>query len=99
MYKNATVADPIAKYTILDYGFELIDAMYMLNGLAVCKFLKAHKMTAVQSWNIKTMNVLKRNMKLQTMKEEKMEIVIVMMVMMIRMIKTDGHHAPPVTVT
>ena len=99
MYKNATVADSIAKYTILDYGFELIDAMYMLNGLAVCKFLKVHKMTAVQSWNIKTMNVLKRNMKLQTMKEEKMEIVIVMMVMMIRMIKTDGHHAPPVTVT
>ena len=99
MYKNATVADSIAKYTILDYGFELIDAMYMLNGLAVCKFLKVHKMTAVQSWNIKTMNVLKRNMKLQTMKEEKMEIVIVMMVMMIRMIKTDGHHAPTVTVT
>ena len=99
MYKNATVADPIAKYTILDYGFELIDAMYMLNGLAVCKFLKVHKMTAVQSWNIKTMNVLKRNMKLHTMKEEKMEIVIVMMVMMIRMIKTDGHHAPTVTVT
>lgn len=99
MYKNATVADPIAKYTILDYGFELIDAMYMLNGLAVCKFLKVHKMTAVQSWNIKTMNVLKRNMKLHTMKEEKMEIVIVMMVMMIRMIKTDGHHAPPVTMT
>ena len=99
MYKNATVADSIAKYTILDYGFELIDAMYMLNGLAVCKFLKVHKMTAVQSWNIKTMNVLKRNMKLHTMKEEKMEIVIVMMVMMIRMIKTDGHHAPTVTVT
>lgn len=99
MYKNATVADSIAKYTILDYGFELIDAMYMLNGLAVCKFLKVHKMTAVQSWNIKTMNVLKRNMKLHTMKEEKMEIVIVMMVMMIRMIKTDGHHAPPVTMT
>ena len=23
LYKNATVADPLANYTLLDYGFEL----------------------------------------------------------------------------
>ena len=25
LYKNAAVADPLANYTLLDYGFELID--------------------------------------------------------------------------
>ena len=26
VYKNATVVDPLANYTLLDYGFELIDS-------------------------------------------------------------------------
>ena len=63
LYKNAAVADPLGNYTLLDYGFELIDNYVHVNDLMVKKFLKAQKMTTIQSWNIVTMNMLNRKMK------------------------------------
>ena len=68
MHKNAAVADPLANYTVLDCGFELIDSYVqmlnvMLNGLNVNKFLKVQKMKIIHSWNIVKMNMLKRKMK------------------------------------
>ena len=76
----------------------------ILNGLTLNKVLKVHKtLTLVQSWNIVTMNRLKRKMKEQMKKEVKMEIAMVMMMimmmmmMMIWMTRTDEHHAPSIT--
>ena len=79
----------------------------MLNDLTLNKVLKVHKtLTLVQSWNIVTMNRLKRKMKEQMTKEVKMEIAMVMMMimmmmmmmmMMIWMTRTDEHHAPSIT--
>ena len=75
----------------------------MLNGLTLNKVLKVHKtLTLVQSWNIVTMNRLKRKMKEQMKKEVKMEIAMVMMIMMMMMMmiwmtRTDEHHAPSIT--
>ena len=63
LFQNAAVADPLGNYTLLDYGFELIDNYVHVNDLTVKKFLKAQKMTTIQSWNIVTMNMLKRKMK------------------------------------
>ena len=53
LYKNAGVANPLANYTLLDYGFEL-----MINN-----FLKGKKIATIQSWNIVTISMLKRIMK------------------------------------
>ena len=105
LYKNAAVPDPLANYTLIDYGFELIDGYVHVKwfvGEQVPQGAEDDDDRAMEHSD----NQYVEEEDEVTDDEVKMEIVVVvvvvvvvMMMMMIWMIRTDEHHAPSITMT